>query len=670
MAIGGRGYLPWPPICPKSTELSEKSGFSLSAAKNPRCPVLRPRRGSVKSDSPRPPLCQTDGVSTDFPEGEATDRLRRPARIVRRARRRPAQPAPPQADGPAGLGLDPADLAGALLADLAEIAGQDDPFEFEMLVSSFCGILDVAEAAARDGLLPTDVLPVLVAQFEARRDGLSLAVLASLATLAGGEAGAAAARGAARLWQAGILPPDWFEELDRSILVEECLLVRREIDEDLLVLCSFRRAGRRHGFAVRVLDDEQGPAEAIAPLPAEAMPPQLADLVAELVPPDELDAVAVEQLAPVDARRILEAALRARAVLDGGLDLEGRFEQWSEAATDSVLGAPPYPTMTAALRARVESMPPPPRPQPGDAETGQLGQAPDWLKYDVDDAFPDLPGFTAALGGASALAGFPRPAEPADNTDDIANLGSTDNIDFAVGGDFNKLTGTTDFTAAFGAGVFVADYGHEPAPGRVPAGLPPRRGPLDGPAPVYRLRIDLKGAKPPIWRRVEVPGDLTLAALHAVIQTVFEWEGYHLHVFETGYGDFGDGDVDLGHGLDGEVTIEQILSGPGAKLTYVYDYGDYWEHVVKVERTHTAEPHTHYPRCTGGRRAAPPEDCGGLWEYLESLREHGDAGADVFDREELNRRLAEGRWSDEYRGDERLGNDRWDEGSWGEQSPS
>ena len=560
----------------------------------------------VKADSPRPPLCQTDGVSTDFPEGEAADRLRRPARIVRRARRGrpgPAQPAVPaaeQADAEqAGLGLDPADLAGALLADLAEIAEQEDPFEFEMMVSSFCGILDMAQAAALTGALPPDVVPMLIAQFEARRDGLSLAVLATLALLAEGEAGAAAARGAARMWRAGILPPDWFEELDRSLRVEESLCVRRELDADLLFLLSFSRAGRRHGFAIVVGDEEHGPAEAIAPLPAEVLPEQLADLVGELVPVDELDTVTIELLEPVEARRLLETALRTRAVQDARLDLEARFAQWDEAATPNVLGAPPYPTMIAALRNRIDAMPPPPRALL--TEEYWEGEDGEGLEYAPDLAFPEFP-------------------------------------------------------AAFGAGVFITDYGHQaadepdhqapaPAPSPLRPGMAPRRGPQAGPAPVYRLRIDLKGAKPPIWRRVEVPGDLSLAALHDVIQTVFEWEGYHLHVFETGFGDFGDGDVDLGHGLDAEVTVEQILAGPGAKLTYVYDYGDYWEHVVRVERTYAADPDVHYPRCVGGRRAAPPEDCGGLHEYQESLREHGDAGADVFDREELNRRLGEGRWS-------------------------
>jgi hypothetical protein len=548
-------------------------------------------------DSSHRPLWKTGRVSKDSPEGEAADRLRRPARIARRARRRPnPQPesAPPEETAPRqrALGLDPADLAGALLADLAEIADQDDPFEFEIMVSSFCGILDMAQAAALVGALPPDVVHTLVAQFEDRRDPLSLAVLASLALLAEGEAGAAAARGAARLWRAGILPPDWFEELDRALHVEECLCVHRELDGDLLYLLSFRRAGRRHAFAVVARDEEHGPAEAIAPLPAEVLPERLADIISELVPRDELDTVTVTRLEPAEARRRLESALRTRALHDARLDLDARFSQWDEAATPSVLGAPPYPTMIAALRNRLDVLPLPPRPGPDTADPW-ADEDPDGFEYDFDIAFPEFP-------------------------------------------------------AAFGAAVFITDRPRRDAPppgpglGRITP--PNRRLPMDGPAPVYRLRIDLKGAKPPIWRRVEIPGDLTLAALHDVIQTVFEWEGYHLHVFETAYGDFGDGDVDLGHGLDGEVTIEQVLTGPGAKLTYVYDYGDYWEHVVRVERTYQGDPEVPYPRCIGGRRAAPPEDCGGLWEYQESLREHGDAGADVFDRDELNRRLNDGRW--------------------------
>lgn len=644
-----------------------------------------------KPGSPRPALCHTARVSTDLPEGEAGDgRPRRPARIVRPARRRPARPASSPTPAPpsplpsplpraAALGLDPADLAGALLADLAEVSGQDDPFEFEMLVSSFCGILDVAQAAGFAGMLPPDVVALLIAQFEARGDGLSLAVLATLALLAEGETAAAAARAAARLWRAGIVPPDWFEELDRELHVEECLRVRREGDDVLLVLLAFRRAGRRHAFAVMIEQDEtaaQAPhrpvvgtagtpafpepaasaqgtpvISAVAPLPAEALPEHLADLVGEIVPPEELEGTGIEHFDPAAARRLLAAALRARALRDARLELEERFAQWDEAAMEiDLFGAPPYPTMVAALRSRIEILPAPPYrasdsgPDPA-ASAAWGGEEGDGFEFDLDLAFPDFP----AAFGAGVLEEF----------------------DDTHGGGGVVQAPNSAIPPRPYPGIVAGDVTRPRRRGTEPGvpGLPARRVPTDGPAPVYRLRIDLKGAKPPIWRRVEVPGDLTLAALHEAIQTVFEWEGCHLHVFETAYGDFGDAQVDLGDGLEDAVTIEQVLPGPGARLTYVYDYGDYWEHVVRVERTETAGPGPNLPVCTGGRRAAPPEDCGGLWAYQESLRLHGDAGADVFDLPELNRRLAEGHWHGGRRGGRWHGG-RWNGFHWGPDTPS
>jgi hypothetical protein len=327
-------------------------------------------------------------------------------------------------------------------------------------------------------------------------------------------------------------------------------------------------------------------------LTAVEVPPRLADLVAHLVPPGEIEEAETEALSSAEARTLLENALRLRASHDAGLDLEARLEQWTE-ADDDPLAPPPVPTMIPVLRHRVEHLPAAPiLDEPGG---------------------PSAPGIAAFDFGAGLDLAFP------------------------------------DFPGAAGIELFI---GAQPGPGAFhgglaagrPAAYRPGKGPASDDAAasrIYRLRIDLKGAKPPIWRRVEVPGDLTLAGLHEVIQTVFEWEGSHLHVFETPLGEFGDGDVALGHRHDGEVTVDQVLQG-NARIGYVYDYGDYWEHVIRVESVKEPEPGTVYPRCIGGRRAAPPEDCGGIARYQESLRRHGDAGADVFDLAELDRRLHDG----------------------------
>ena len=202
-----------------------------------------------------------------------------------------------------------------------------------------------------------------------------------------------------------------------------------------------------------------------------------------------------------------------------------------------------------------------------------------------------------------------------------------------------------------------------------PAGRPARAGKapakrkkVDGPAPVYQLKVSLRGARPPIWRRLEIPADLTLAGLHLTILAAFGWHGGHLHVFETEYGDFGRADRELGHRADTSVTVEQIAPEAKDKFRYTYDFGDDWVHEIQVEKVLAPAPATDYPRCTGGKRAAPPDDCGGIWGYEELVQVLADPAhpdhderlewlglddasqftPDTFDLDEVNRRLTPG----------------------------
>nr|GID88981.1 hypothetical protein Ade03nite_79050 [Actinoplanes derwentensis] len=146
--------------------------------------------------------------------------------------------------------------------------------------------------------------------------------------------------------------------------------------------------------------------------------------------------------------------------------------------------------------------------------------------------------------------------------------------------------------------------------------LPAKRKKSDGPAPILQIKVSLRGAKPPIWRRLELPGDTSLADLHHILQTTFGWQDGHMHVFETPYGEFGVADRELEHRAEKPVTLEQVAPATGDKVRYLYDFGDNWEHEIVVEKIldRTAGA---YPRCTGGRRAAPPDDCGGIWGYTE-----------------------------------------------------
>lgn len=137
-----------------------------------------------------------------------------------------------------------------------------------------------------------------------------------------------------------------------------------------------------------------------------------------------------------------------------------------------------------------------------------------------------------------------------------------------------------------------------------------------------RARLDLHGAKPPVWRRLELPGDLTLPRLHDVIQASMGWYDSHLHRFRTGRDPYSPyfvtrGDIEEGEDgtLEDDVRLDQLVAAKGDELWYEYDFGDGWDHRLVVEEVLAEAPGT--VRCTGGRMACPPEDCGGLGGYEE-----------------------------------------------------
>ncbi len=156
------------------------------------------------------------------------------------------------------------------------------------------------------------------------------------------------------------------------------------------------------------------------------------------------------------------------------------------------------------------------------------------------------------------------------------------------------------------------------------------------------------------------PGDFTLGELHHVIQAAMGWEDCHLHEFEVGLVRYGpeEEDDDI-FGLDVEdedrVTLGVVAPKVGAKLRYVYDFGDGWRHTITVQKIEPAEPGQSYPLAVAGKRATPPEDSGGPYFYeqlLEALRDpaHPDpedtaewAGSfdpEHFDLEGVNARLS------------------------------
>jgi hypothetical protein len=164
--------------------------------------------------------------------------------------------------------------------------------------------------------------------------------------------------------------------------------------------------------------------------------------------------------------------------------------------------------------------------------------------------------------------------------------------------------------------------------------------PEDAATTVHRVKVSLYGAKPPVWRRLEIPSAMPLNLVHAVLQVAFGWHGYHLHAFETACGEFGspgqDGEDWAERQDEAAAALAQVAGAERAKVVYSYDFGDEWRHDIVVEKIIPAEPGVAYPRCAGGRRDAPPEDCGGIWVFNEQFAEFGD----LFTVGDLNERLA------------------------------
>jgi Plasmid pRiA4b ORF-3-like protein len=174
---------------------------------------------------------------------------------------------------------------------------------------------------------------------------------------------------------------------------------------------------------------------------------------------------------------------------------------------------------------------------------------------------------------------------------------------------------------------------------------------------IYQIKVTLKGSKPPIWRRMQVSSATTLAQLHHILQRVMRWEGYHLYHFVVGGLEYGD--PSMLEEMEGEdarrVTLAALVSGEKGKFLYEYDFGDSWEHELLIEKVLPFEAEKRYPVCLTGKRACPPENCGGIWGYagfLDTIQdpqhpEHeemvewvgGEFDPEAFDLDEVNREL-------------------------------
>lgn len=184
---------------------------------------------------------------------------------------------------------------------------------------------------------------------------------------------------------------------------------------------------------------------------------------------------------------------------------------------------------------------------------------------------------------------------------------------------------------------------------------------------LYQLHITLVDSEPSIWRQILVRADLLLSDLHHAMQVMFGWQDAHLHQWIVpSEGTLTDKalraatryalpEMHLENTKDAEWTsLNEVLREPKQSIIYEYDLGDCWRHALTLEAVCDFDKKT-IVKILDGKRAAPPEDSGGVYGFPELLasarnRKHPDhahfkawlAGwdADAFDIDALNAALS------------------------------
>jgi len=177
----------------------------------------------------------------------------------------------------------------------------------------------------------------------------------------------------------------------------------------------------------------------------------------------------------------------------------------------------------------------------------------------------------------------------------------------------------------------------------------------------YQIKIELVGSKPLIWRRIIIPSDVTFNYLHNIIQYSMGWLDYHLFEFEIKKENlritnndeavdeyryyekkYKNKNIDVLIKLkpeNNELIVAKAILKTTVKsplrikidtylekykyINYVYDFGDYWQHKIKLEKI-VDDYEFGYATIIDGDGTCPPEDVGGIDGYNRFLKAWND----------------------------------------------
>ena len=145
----------------------------------------------------------------------------------------------------------------------------------------------------------------------------------------------------------------------------------------------------------------------------------------------------------------------------------------------------------------------------------------------------------------------------------------------------------------------------------------------------YEVKGSILGIRPPVWRRLRIHGDVTLGDFHDILQAVMGWRRRHLHQFEFEGRLYAEKHPEFPRVYldERKARLDDLLRAPKDRLNYEYDLGDGWLHAVVLEKVHGRHPDDPLCEVLAGKRACPPEDCGGPAGYnrlIEILEDEQD----------------------------------------------
>lgn len=153
------------------------------------------------------------------------------------------------------------------------------------------------------------------------------------------------------------------------------------------------------------------------------------------------------------------------------------------------------------------------------------------------------------------------------------------------------------------------------------------------PVQLYKLEVSLTDCHTVVSRTIIVPAEITLDALHVVIQRTMGWRNSHSHEFQTSTKRSSQRSPrDIGMKRESRCALRDVVNARRKSFLYIYDLGDEWVHQLKITDFDCKDASAkRLFSCIAGEGACPPEDVGGVVGYKDFCEAVNDLNSSEYD---------------------------------------